>query len=92
VLRAENGEVRKWLDSAALDIVSRKSKKFNLDVHTLNVCRSRDTYALSNKADQEPSPNEPFLAELEAQMDLEKDSAGVAWLIGLLSAAEERVR
>jgi len=85
VLRAENGEIRKRLDSADRDCYLHRSNKSSLDMLSIGLLDSRLLYRATNEADQKVSTKDRLLAVQRHQSDLKKDYLGLAYLNKLWS-------
>jgi hypothetical protein len=89
VIRAENGEIRKRLDTVAVDRGLRDLDKANLDVALSEMELS--LYSVENQADQQVSSRDRWSAMQVAQSDLRRHHTGLAYLSALLEAAKSEI-
>src|SRR5262249_12033459 len=75
--RAENGEIRKKLDSAAVSVYLQGANALSIAVL---LWRSGDLYTTANEADQKLSSRERRSEVLNAATDLKKDRLGTKYL------------
>ena len=89
VIRAENGEIRKRLDTLAVDRALRNSDKGNLDLALSRM----DLYLFNpkNQADQQVSSRDRWSVLQVAQSDLRRHRPGLAYLSGLLETAKSEI-
>jgi hypothetical protein len=89
VLRAENGEIRKRLDTLAVDWALRDSDKANLDL----VLTEMDLHLFSpeNQADQQVSTRDRWSILQRTQSDLRRHHSGLAYLSALLQKAKSAI-
>ena len=89
VIRAENGELRKRLDTVALDRASRSSDKANLALLLLSQMEL-DVFSLGNQADL-LSTMKRLSAMQEDHRTLREHPAGLTYLSLLLEAAKSQI-
>jgi hypothetical protein len=89
VIRAENGEIRKRLDTLAVNRALRKSDKVNLDLALSEM--DLDLYRAENQADQMVSSRERWSAIQVAQSSLREHRSGLAYLSALLKKAKSEI-
>ena len=89
VLRAENGEIRRRLDTVAVDLDLRNSDKVNLDLTLTHL--DVDLFRAENQADEEVSTRERWLAIQAAQSNLRGHHSGVTYLSALLKKAKSEI-
>ncbi len=89
VIRAENGEIRKRLDTQAVDWQLRNSDKGNLDVYISQ--KNTPLFNNGNWADQQVSTWDRLSALQEAQSDLRRHRCGLEYLSALLLEAKSQV-
>jgi hypothetical protein len=89
VIRAENGEIRKRLDTIAVDRALRNSDRANLDV----VLSKMDLYLFNaeNPADGKVSTVERWSAMQAAQSNLREHHSSLAYLSALLQTAKSEI-
>jgi len=89
VIRAENGEIRKRLDTLKVDRALRKSDKANLDL----ALSEMDLYLFNveNPADGKVSTVERWSAMQAAQSNLREHHSSLAYLSALLQAAKSEI-
>ena len=87
VLRAENGEIRKRIDTLAMDRTLRKSDKVNLHF----ALSDYNLFSATNQTDQRVSTGDRFVALQELQTVLRRDSTGLTWLRTLLETAKAEI-
>ena len=89
VLRAENGEIRKRLDTLAMDRELRNSEKDNLALalSAMNI----PLFVDENQADQHVSRRDRWSAMQVAQTDLERHPLGLSYLHSLLLIAKSEI-
>jgi hypothetical protein len=89
VIRAENGEIRKRLDTLGVDRVLRNSDKANLDLALSEM--GLGLFSVTNQADQQVSSRERWSAMQAAQSDLRTNRSGLAYLSALLQKAKSEI-
>ena len=89
VIRAENGEIRKRLDTLAVDRALRNSDKGNLDL-ALSEMDLR-IFNAENQADQKVSSRERWSAVQDAQSSLRDHRSGLVYLSALLKMAKSEI-
>jgi hypothetical protein len=89
VIRAENGEIRKRLDTLGVDRVLRNSDKANLDLALSELQLS--LYSVDNQADQQVSSRDRWSAMQVAQSDLRRHYSSLAYLSSLLQIAKSEI-
>ncbi len=89
VVRAENGEIRKRLDTLAVDRAFRSSDKANLDLLLSQM--APDIYRPGNPADQQVSTRERWSAKQGDQRTLREHPAGLAYLSVVLKTARSEM-
>jgi hypothetical protein len=89
VIRAENGEIRKRLDTVAVDGALRDSDKANLNL----VLSEMDSglFSVTNQADQQVSTRDRWSAMQVAQSNLRRHHSGLAYLSALLTIAKSEI-
>jgi hypothetical protein len=89
VIRAENGEIRKRLDTLAVDWALRDSDKANLDL----VLTEMDIHLFSpeNQADQQVSTKDRWHILQRTQSDLRRHHSGLAYLGAVLKTAKSEI-
>ncbi len=89
VLRAENGEIRKRLDTLAMDRELRNSEKDNLALalSAMNI----PLFVNENQVDQHVSRRDRWSAMQVAQTDLERHPLGLSYLHSLLLIAKSEI-
>jgi hypothetical protein len=88
VIRAENGELRKRLDTLAMDRDQRNSYKSNHDLVALRV--ASNLFSAEDLADQ-PVTKDGSSAVQEAQRDITKHHDGLYFLTDLLKDAKSEI-
>ena len=88
VIRAENGEIRRRLDTLAVDRKMRNSDKANLDVLLKNMVA--ELLSAQNQANPTMSPT-PKLSAMLDQCDLRGHHLGLAYLRVLLEKAKSEI-
>jgi hypothetical protein len=91
VIRAENGETRKGLDSLGMDRFFRSSDQFNLAMSLLEVAGNGDLYSPQNQADRKVSTRGRLSALQGFQTDVRADRFDLAYLKGLLKKVKSEV-
>lgn len=89
VIRAENGEIRKRLDTLAVDRALRNSDKANLDLALSQM--DVHLYSTENQADQQVSSRDRWSAIQVAQSDLRRHHSSLAYLSALLEVAKSQM-
>lgn len=89
VIRAENGEIRKQLDTVVVDQAFRSSDKANLDLLLSKM--DLDVYRPGNQADQRVSTRERLSEIQDDQTTLRGHRAGLAYLSALLLTAKSEM-
>jgi hypothetical protein len=89
VIRAENGEIRKQLDSLRVDRALRNSNKANL--HLALTEMGFGLYNVENPADGKVSTAERWSAMQAAQCNLREDRSGLGYLTALLKIAKSEI-
>jgi hypothetical protein len=89
VIRAENGEIRKRLDTLAVDRAFRSSDQANLDLLLSEM--ELDVYRPDNQADQQVSTRKRWSAIQDGQTTLREHPAGLAYLSALLKTAKSEM-
>jgi hypothetical protein len=89
VLRAENGEIRRRLDTIQADRALRTSDKGNLDLALSHM--DLGLYDAENKADQKISSRERWSGIQSAQTDLRSHLSGVIYMSILLHRAKSEI-
>lgn len=89
VLRAENGDIRKRMDTLAMDRTLRNSDKVNLDLALLAM--DYNLFSATNQADQMVSTRDRFYALQELLSTLRKDCTGLTWLREYLEVARTEI-
>ena len=90
VIRAENGEIRKQLDTAAGDRMLQNSDKGNFDL-ALSEMGLR-LYSAENPTDQKASTMERLRAAQDAQSNLREHGSGLEYLSVLLRQAKSEIQ
>jgi hypothetical protein len=88
VLRAENGEIRRRLDTVAMDHSKQNSDKANLDVSLKHMMT--EFLCTQNQADQQLVPTDRLLAQFD-QCDLRGHHLGLEYLRVLLEKARSEI-
>jgi len=91
VVRAENGEIRRRLDTFDVDVHLSRSDRLSLIMYSLDLLRSGDLYNSINEADKKLSSRERRLAIQKLQTDLKKDEFGVTVLCQFWSRAKREL-
>lgn len=89
VIRAENGEIRKRLDTVAVDSAFQNLDKASLDLVSSEV--DLDMYRPGNQADQQVSTRQRLSAMQSNQRALREHHAGLAYLRELLMTAKSEM-
>jgi hypothetical protein len=89
VLRAENGEIRKRLDTLAMDRELRNSDKANRDLSFSEM--GLDLYSVENEAGPQVLSRDRWSAVQVTQSDLRNHLSGLAHLRALLQKAKSEV-
>ena len=89
VIRAENGEIRRRLDTLAVDRALRNSDKANLDLALMEM--DLGVYSAENQADDKVSTRDRWSAMQVDQSSLRGHSASLAYLSALLQNAKSEV-
>jgi hypothetical protein len=89
VLRAENGEIRKRLDTQAMDREQRNSAKANRDLVSLEIPSL--LFPVENLADRPLLTKDGSSALREAQHDITKHQSGRIFLTALLQEAKSEI-
>jgi hypothetical protein len=89
VIRAENGEIRRRLDTLAGDRALRNSDRVNLD-HTLSEMEL-DIFRAENQADRMVSSRERWSVIQAAQSSLREHPSGLVYLSVLLKKAKSEI-
>jgi hypothetical protein len=89
VIRAENGEIRKPLDTLAVDRAQRNSEKGNRDLASLE--STLGLFSAENQADRPVLTRAGASALREAQRDLDKSHVGLSFLTLLLQTAKSEI-
>jgi hypothetical protein len=89
VIRAENGEIRKRLDTLGVDCALRDSEKANLDL----VLTEMDLHLFSpdNQADQQVSTKDRWSMLQRTQGDLRRHHSGLTYLSAVLKIAKSEI-
>jgi hypothetical protein len=90
VLRAENGEIRKQLDSSAADRALRNSDKGNFDLALAEM--ELRLYNAENPTDQKVSTMDRLFAAQVAQSNLREHRSGLEYLSALLEGAKSEIQ
>ena len=90
VLRAENGEIRKQLDTSAADRALRNSDKGNFDLALLEM--GLRLYNAENQSDQKVSTMDRWSAMQVAQSNLREHRSGLEYLSALLERAKSEIQ
>jgi hypothetical protein len=88
-IRAENGEIRKRLDTLAVDWALRGSDKANLDLALSET--DLGLFSADNQADQQVSSRDRWSIMQAAQSDLRRHHSGLAYLSALLQTAKSEI-
>jgi hypothetical protein len=86
VIRAENGEIRKRLDTLSMDRALRNSDKVNLDLALSAM--ERGLYRAENQSDQKVSTRDRYAAMQVAEKNLWEHRFGLEYLRVLLEMAK----
>jgi hypothetical protein len=89
VIRAENGEIRKRLDTLAVDKAIRNSDKVNLDLALSAM--DLGLFSVDNRGDQKVSTTGRWSTLQAAQSDLRRHHSGLAYLSALLQGAKSEI-
>jgi hypothetical protein len=89
VIRAENGEIRKRLDTLAVDRALRNSDKCNFDLALSEM--NFGLYSAKNQTDQKVSTRDRWSAMQVAQSNLRGHDSGLAYLSALLKKAKSEI-
>jgi hypothetical protein len=89
VIRAENGEIRRRLDTIAVDRALRNSDKSNLDVALMTM--DFGLYNAENPADGKVSTRDRWSAMQRAQSDMRGHHSSLAYLNALLTLAKSEI-
>jgi hypothetical protein len=89
VIRAENGEIRKRLDTLSMDRALRNSDKVNLDLAFSELELS--LYNAENQADQKVSTRDRRSAMQVVQSNLREHCPGLEYLSALLEIAKSEI-
>ena len=89
VMRAENGEIRKQLDTLSIDRALRSSDKanFGLALSEMDIY----WYSAENQSDQKVSTMDRWSAMQVAQSNLREHRSGLAYLNALLEIAKSEI-
>jgi hypothetical protein len=90
VIRAENGEIRKQLDTLRVDRALRNSDKGNLDLAMLEM--DLGLYNAENPADGQVSTVERWTAMQTVQGNLQEHRSGLEYLTALLEIAKSQIQ
>src|SRR5450755_3237237 len=90
VIRAENGEIRKRLDTLAVDLELRNSDKASMDLALLEV-DLECWYSADNHADQQVSTLDRVSRRQAAQSDLLRHKLSLTHMSALLKAAKSEM-
>jgi hypothetical protein len=90
VLRAENGEIRKQLDTSAADRMLRNSDKGNFDLALAEM--GLPLYKAENQTDQKVSTMDRLTAVQVAQSNLREHPSGLEYLSALLQRAKSEIQ
>jgi hypothetical protein len=90
VLRAENGEIRRQLDTAAADRALRNSDKGNFDLALQEM--GLRLYNPENQTDQKASTMDRWSAVQAAQSNLREHQSGLEYLTALLRGAKSEIQ
>ena len=91
VIRAENGEIRKRLDTQGWDRVFGNSDRCNFDLVSLQRWGIGGLFNNENQADQQVSTKSRFLALQEIQRTVRGHRSGLAYLTALLMKAKSQM-
>ncbi len=89
VIRAENGELRKQLDTLEVDRALQHSDKANLDLMLAEMNLS--LFSVANHADQQISTMDRWFIMQDAQRDLRRHHSSLAYLSALLQKAKSEI-
>jgi hypothetical protein len=89
VIRAENGEIRRRLDTLAVDRALRNSDKANLDLALMEM--DLGLYSAENQADDKVSTRDRWSAMQGAQSNMRGHGAGLGYLSALLQKAKSEI-
>ena len=89
VIRAENGEIRKRLDTLSMDRALRNSDKANLHLAVSEMDLS--LYRAANQSDQKVSTRDRWYAMQVAQSNLREHRSGLEYLNALLGIAKSEI-
>ena len=89
VIRAENGEIRRRLDTLAVDRALRNSDKANLDLALMEM--DLGVYSAENQADDKVSSRERWSAMQGDQSNMRGHHAGLTYLSALLQTAKSEI-
>jgi hypothetical protein len=89
VIRAENGEIRRQLDTLTLDRGLRNSDKGNLDLALSQM--ELGLYSAENRGDDRVSSKDRWSTLQKAQSDLRDHHSGLAYLSALLKRAKSEI-
>lgn len=89
VIRAENGEIRKQLDTLEVDRALQHSDKANLDLILAEM--NLNLFSVENQADQQISTMDRWFIMQDAQRDLRRHHSGLAYLSALLQTAKSEI-
>jgi hypothetical protein len=89
VIRAENGEIRRRLDTLAVDRALRNSDKANLDLALMEM--DLGVYSAENQADDKVSTRDRWSAMQGAQSNMRGHGAGLGYLSALLQKAKSEI-
>jgi hypothetical protein len=90
VLRAENGEIRRQLDTAAAERMLRSSDKGNFDLALQEM--GWRLHNPENHADQKASTMDRWSAMQVAQSNLREHQSGLEYLMALLRGAKSQIQ
>jgi hypothetical protein len=91
VIRAENGEIRKRLDTHGEDRAFGNSDRCNFDLVSLQTFGIGRLFNNENQADQRVSSKNRFLALQEVQSTVRGHPSGLAYLAALLSSVKSQM-
>jgi len=91
VLRAENGEIRKQLDTLRVDRALRDSDKCNFDLALLELKNLGILYGAESQADEEVSSMERLSALQGIQIGVREHHSGLSYLSALLTNAKSEI-
>jgi len=89
VIRAENGEIRRQLDTLAVDRALQNSDKANLDLALTEM--DLGLYSAENQGDDKVSTRDRWSAMQGAQSNMRDHRVGLAYLSALLQKAKSEV-